>query len=236
MSTEKKVLPSHLLGIANQQNSAIKNLPPELQPIVASRMHEIAARAEELQGPRARGASRKTAAIHEAGHVVVNRATMGGIFPGPYRVKVYPEYGLEPEVGEVWLGCTENPPGTPDTLIRPGDVSGMHIHALRILAGVVAERLFNPTDYRLGSSIDEQIVGEIAATNIAREIGADHLKVLHVLHQLTADVLRINQLQLLKIAAWLEKHSKLGGNRLTAMLEGIELPAELVRLGMGGGK
>jgi hypothetical protein len=224
------------LAIANGQCSPINEFPFEMQRHIAQSILEASELALSIQGPRALGSSRRTAAIHEAGHTVVAQATAGSLFPPPHGVRVFQETGLALEVGEAWLGCTDYPPETPDYIIEPGDVRGLHIKAFRTLAGVLAEQLFAPHDYRLGSSLDEQFAALVPARYIAYSIGRNPMEVYYHLIRLTGDILTHNKRHLLTVATWLEKHPKLDGKRLKKMLIGVALPEFLASFGLGGGK
>jgi len=224
------------LVIANGENSALNYISAKRRGGFAEMIDRASEMAQLIQGPKALGSSRRTAGIHEAGHAVMAQVTVGRLFPYPHRVRVFQETGLAAEVGEVWLGCVDNPPDAPDFVIDPNDVAGMHTHALRTLAGIVAEQLFAPDDFRLGSSLDEQVAGLLAAGNIAHTLGLEHMNVFNGLVKQTGDILSHNKSPLLHIARWMDKHPKLTGRRLSVMLEGVALPASVSNLGFWGGK
>jgi hypothetical protein len=125
-------------------------------------MHAMAEHVFVVGGLQAFECPQTSAAIHEAGHCVVD--TLEGHLPT--RAAIWPTERF----GQThWVGKTY---GTPpwridDKTSADADLS----HARRLLAGVVAEMRFD-LDYRLGSSLDEWAIAsamiQTAAAKMAR--------------------------------------------------------------------
>jgi hypothetical protein len=113
-------------------------------------------------GPRAFECPKRAAAIHEAGHVVINSVL------GVRTTDVYIDH-LQ-QMGRLnWIGFTESP-----ETARP-DVSfeQMLARSRIVYAGLAAEDMFAGDDRREGSSIDELFMSQMLAENAAILFNAD---------------------------------------------------------------
>jgi hypothetical protein len=112
-------------------------------------MRAAAALALVIDGPQAFECPQSTAAVHEAGHCVMD--ALNGDYPA--RASIWPIV----ELGRTqWIGRTEGvPPWRVDARTPAEDDLKQ---AQSQLAGVVAEALFD--SYRLGSSIDEIVISQ----------------------------------------------------------------------------
>jgi hypothetical protein len=125
-----------------------------------SAKRDILASAIALGGPAVLDCPKSSAALHEAGHCVVD-ALDGEI---PLRASIWPVI----EFGQTqWIGRTESARGwrVDETTAAEADLK----FAYSQLAGVVSEALFDP-DYRYGSSVDEIVTSQIIAVTAARKL------------------------------------------------------------------
>jgi hypothetical protein len=105
----------------------------------------IAAAAVERDGPAALVCTRRSTALHEAGHCVI--CALDGTLPTSTRI-----WPIRHDGGIEWLGRTEGIPG--GRVDEQSSAAADVIIARSLLAGVVAEKMFDP-DARSGSSTHE---------------------------------------------------------------------------------
>jgi hypothetical protein len=125
-------------------------------------LRDMAALVHDLVGLCAFDCPKSSAALHEAGHALMH--TLNGDLPE--RASIWPIR----ELGRVqWIGRTDSPRWRVDGWTPPeADLK----HARSLIAGVVAEMLFDP-DYRLGSSLDEIVIAQSIVRTVAIKIRRD---------------------------------------------------------------
>ena len=132
-----------------------------------------------VQGPAAFKNTQAAAALHEAGHCVVNQRE--GVAPTKARIWL--------AEGE-WVGRTYYATRLSSGQTAPADENLRNARAT--YAGVLAERLFD-TDYRLGSSIDEIIVTYALVYSAAAKMRRDPEAVFLEQLKNTAETLHKNE-------------------------------------------
>ena len=121
----------------------------------------------DKHGPRAFELPKRAAAIHEAGHVVINSVL------GTRTTSVLIDHM---QVGEQcgWIGFTDVSGGafvyTPD---KPATFDELLARSRTIYAGIAAEALFAGEDRREGSSLDEVLLSQLFGRYAADLIGED---------------------------------------------------------------
>ena len=201
--------------------SALNWIPAERQADYHHRAADIMQMAYAREGQRAFESTKHCAAIHEAGHCVVNRLTASpdrkGMWWPPARTRIW----RAPIKGMVcWLGETlpdkKAPPFYADART---DLAGYLVLAIRTVGGIAAELAFDGADYRAGSSIDEWLVAGGCAQALAT-VGAFPTaeKALDVLLMCATQMLRRNESSVLAIASQLERNLKIEGPALAALL------------------
>jgi hypothetical protein len=122
-----------------------------------ARVHFLAA--YTVQGMQAFENTQGAAALHEAGHCVVNQSE--GVTPAKVRIWL--------NEGD-WVGRTEQPTRLrTDNTTTPGEDL---CHARITYAGLLSEQLFD-ADYRLASSIDEFVLTMVLVRNAAIKLRRD---------------------------------------------------------------
>lgn len=200
--------------------SALHLVPAEMQSAYHDQATDILKFAYQAQGQRALESTKRCAAIHEAGHCVVNTITAGGMFwpPAMTRIWRHPVKGMT-----VWLGNTEPPKNAPPLRVDAReDVTGYMILAVRTLGGVVAEMLFDGGDYRIGSSVDEWVVAGGCARALA-DVGAfpSAEAAMHQLLMTTSNMLTANASTVHAIATALQQRRKVEGMELAGLLKSV---------------
>jgi hypothetical protein len=140
---------------------------PGLGKAVRERFVAIAANLIQKHGLRAFEMPKRAAAIHEAGHVVINSAL--GIRTTHVSIDhVYRN-------GELfWIGYTDAPDlAFLDAPNAPAGFDKLLMKARTTYAGIAAEDLFAGPDRREGSSLDEIIVSQIFTEKTASLIGVE---------------------------------------------------------------
>lgn len=184
--------------------------------------------AYQAQGLRAFESTRRCAALHEAGHCIVNTiladAEQGGQFWPPDSTRIWraPVKGLM-----VWLGETlpakKAPPFHVDARV---DLTGYLSYAVQTVGGIAAEMAFDGADYRVGSSVDEWVVAGGCARVLA-DFGlfADAELALVSLLKTATTMLTANESVVRAVAARLEAQRKVQGAELTALLRAVQREA-----------
>jgi hypothetical protein len=140
---------------------------PGLGKRVRERFVEIAASLLRKHGPRAFEMPKRAAAIHEAGHVVINSAV------GVRTTSVLIDH-LHRNSELAWIGYTNAPDlAFVDTPTAPAGFDKLLMKSRTTCAGIAAEMLFAGPDRREGSSLDEIIMSQIFAEMAASLVGAE---------------------------------------------------------------
>lgn len=140
---------------------------PGLGKRVRERFVEIAASLMQKHGMRAFEMPKRAAAIHEAGHVVINSAV------GVRTTSVLIDH-LHRNSELFWIGNTEAPGlAFVDTPAAPAGFDKLLMKSRTTCAGIAAEMLFAGPDRREGSSLDEIIMSQIFAEMAASLIGVE---------------------------------------------------------------
>jgi hypothetical protein len=152
-----------------------------------------------------------SAAIHEAGHCVVD--TIEGHLPT--RAAIWPtECFGRPQ----WVGKTYGAP--PWRIDEKTSADADLSHARCLLAGVVAESLFDP-DYRLGSSLDEWAIARVMVHTAAAKMACSSEELwLTTLTGLRVHLTRHRPL-VVEIAQVLMRKGFIEGTKLRSLLEPI---------------
>ena len=179
---------------------------------------ELSHAAYEQQGLRAFEDPKSSAVVHEAGHAVL-----------------YAYYGIEMEFVKVreckkgiqaghWVGNARPVNykwggSGPDTL--PEDEFK---NACILIAGRIAEELFDRENRRLGSSLDEFIGVRMLSRNISQKTGLDPNDVMMNICAQTCNILRNNESVLREIARFLECRRVVRGKVLRSILAKVVRP------------
>jgi hypothetical protein len=139
---------------------------PGLGKAVRERFAAIAADILHKHGLRAFEMPKRAAAIHEAGHVVVN-AVLGVRTTSALIDHIHRNGTL------FWIGHTDAPDlAFVDTPLAPAGFDKLLMRARTTYAGIAAELLFAGPDRREGSSLDEIMMSQIFAEMAASLVGA----------------------------------------------------------------
>jgi hypothetical protein len=146
---------------------------PGLGKAVRERFVALAAGLLRKHGPRAFEMPKRAAAIHEAGHVVINsvlgvRTTNVLIDPITRDGKLF------------WIGITNAPEiAFVDTPATPVGFDDILARSRITYAGIAAETLFAGEDRREGSSLDEIVMSQILAEHAASTTGLSAERLWH---------------------------------------------------------
>lgn len=204
--------------------SALRWLPADQQAAYHDRAVEVMRMAYAHEGKRAFESTKRCAAIHEAGHCVINQLTADrdckGMWWPPARTRIW----REPVKGMVcWLGETTSSKKAPPFFVDPRtDLRGYLILALRTVGGIAAEWIFDREDYRAGSSIDEMLIAGGCARSL-QQLGifttADDA--LQSLVSSAAKILTAHESVVRAIARALERELKVEGPALVELLREV---------------
>lgn len=180
--------------------------------------------AHQAQGKRAFESTKRCAAIHEAGHCVVNTITAdhdhGGQWWPPYSTRIWraPVKGLCCWLGET-LPAKNSPPLRVDARTDP---LGYLTFAVRTMGGFVAELAFDGGDYRMGSSVDEWVIAGSCARSL-ETIGLfpSAESAMSSLMMTTRNLLVTNGSTVQAIAAILERQRRIEGAELASLLRDV---------------
>ena len=140
---------------------------PGLGRAVRERFAAIAAGLLRKHGPSAFEMPKRAAAIHEAGHVVINAVL------GMQTTSVLIDH-LNRDGRLFWVGYTDAPDlALVDTPATPAGFDKLLMKARTTYAGIAAEDLFAGPDRREGSSLDEIVMSQIVAERAASLVGAE---------------------------------------------------------------
>ena len=180
--------------------------------------------AYQVQGHRAFESTKRCAAIHEAGHCVVNTITAdrdhGGQWWPPDSTRIWRE---PVKVLCCWLGETRPAKNAPPFRVDARqDPAGFMTMAVQALGGVVAEMLFDGGDYRLGSSIDEWMVaGGCCRTLETVGLFPTAEQALSALMTMTGQMLKANTHVVESIADRLERQRRIECAELAELLRDV---------------
>lgn len=200
---------------------------PALRAEFENHVESIYRQAYAEQGRKALEYPRHSTAIHEAGHAIVYAATADMVrwWP-PYRLRIWREAinGLS-----VWLGQTDVSPKAPPLQVAATELEATMIYALRLVAGVTAEMLFDGRDFRQGSSADELVMVGALARNLEQHHWHQPAEYGMALVMATATkLLRSHAGTVATLAATLERQRKIQGQdliRLIRSVQRVSLPA-----------
>ena len=204
--------------------SALDLVPAEFREGYMNHAKDLTRLALKAQGTHAFESTKRCAAIHEAGHCVVNTITAsdqhGGACWLPRSVRIW----REPIKGlQVWLGENLPAKNAPPYRVDPRtDPEGYFTTAVRLLGGVVSEMMFDAHDYRMGSSIDEWVVASSCArtlTTMGMYPSAE--QALNSLAGIVRNMLNANTHVVESIAARLERQRRIEGAELVALLRNV---------------
>jgi hypothetical protein len=140
---------------------------PRLGRRVRERFAETVADLLQKHGLRAFEMPKRAAAIHEAGHVVINAVL--GVRTTSVLIDHRHRNG-----GLYWIGFTASPEtGFVDTPVTPAGFDKLLMRARMIYAGIAAEDLFAGPDRREASSLDEIMMSQIFAERAASLVGVN---------------------------------------------------------------
>jgi hypothetical protein len=190
---------------------------PGLGKAVRERFVAVAAGILRKHGPRAFEMPRRAAAIHEAGHVVINsvlgvRTTSAVIEPLTRDGKLF------------WIGMTSAPKlAFVDTPATPVGFDEILARSRITYAGLVAEILFAGEDRREGSSLDEVLMSQILAEHAASLIGIDAARLWRdEVSAWCANELHRNRKAHAKIAGALMERKRLKGRALRELCQKVK--------------
>jgi len=179
---------------------------------LAAAMHDFMARALALEGPKAFDSPKSSAALHEAGHCVVD--ALHGAIPTRATIRRLMEFG-RPQ----WIGRTDGIPKwrVDDTTPADEDLQ----QARSQLAGVVAEILFDRANYRPASSADEIVTSQAIVRSAAIKMHRDPAALwLETLVE-TATILKANEKIVRRIADRLLRRGVIKSRQLARLLHEV---------------
>ena len=190
-------------------------------PIVQRAFDELARHAYALQGSRAFESTERATAVHEAGHAVV--ATACGHVVSRVRIN-------RKRIGEqkAWVGRINT-----NVVLSTGPASKVSDDrdvARNLVAGVLAEQMFDGDDFRLGSSINEIVFFQCVVENIAfKTLIAFEKIALQLIAEV--DVILYQHRDLVELlAAKLMRRGTLRGQALSRLLRAVKPLADLYQV------
>jgi hypothetical protein len=179
--------------------------------VAAALAARIATAAVERDGPAALVCTKRSSALHEAGHCVIS--ALNGTLPTSTSIRPILHDGqIE------WLGRTEGIPG--GWVNEHSPVAADILMARSQLSGVIAEKLFDP-DARSGSSTDEIAHAICIARGIAYKTDRWPDEVLAEIHCGIEASLRTHTKIVFAIADELMREQCVSGVRLNELLRPI---------------
>ena len=204
--------------------TALDIIPAEIRDGYMKNAEDWMNEAFKEQGKRAFESTKRCAAIHEAGHCVVNTITAdqdrGGQWWPPARTRIW----REPVKGLCcWLGETRPAKKAPPFRVDArNDLMDCITLAVQTLGGVVAEMVFDGGDYRIGSSIDELIVaGGCCRTLETVGLFPTAEQALSALMTMTGQMLKANTHVVESIADRLERQRRIECAELAELLRDV---------------
>ena len=178
---------------------------------LAAALHAAQMRALAIGGPRAFECPKSSAALHEAGHCLID--ALNGTLPASASIWPIWEFGRLQ-----WIGRTN---GTPKWHVDDETPAAADLkQAQSQLAGVVAEALFD-ADYRLASSIDEIIISQSIVRTAAIKMLRDAEELwLNTLTEVACK-LKAHERTVRQIANALMNRGGIKARRLRALLQAV---------------
>jgi hypothetical protein len=203
----------------------IAQMPPDFQEIYTKAYAAAAAEALQRQGTTAFEYPQRSAAIHEAGHIVIG--SLDGAILDWSKIWISPSAGDD---AEVWVGWTES--HYPDEAMHsfggelPLQQNLRHIRG--VMAGYVAEETFEGDAARQGSSLDERVAALCMAALVA-DSEAEAAALLHETEQAVAVALRrrASQVKALADALVTATPEQIDGVRIASLMASV--PPEMGR-------
>lgn len=204
--------------------TALDMIPADIRAGYHDHAEDLLTMAYQAQGKRTFESTKRCAAIHEAGHCVVDAITAdqdhGGQWWPPDSARIWraPVKGLC-----CWLGETRPAKKAPPFQVDAReDLVGFMTLATRVMGGVVAELAFDGSDYRMGSSVDEWVVAGGCARTL-ETIGAFPTaeQALSSLILITRNMLAANAHAVQAIATTLERQRRIEGAELADLLRAV---------------
>jgi hypothetical protein len=203
--------PTMVLNTATVSNDA------EALEVMRRHGREILSNAVAVQGPRALENPLSAAKFHEAGHAVVythfGEEVLGCEIWQHKRGAERGQWAGKTLLGREWKS---DPTTSPEEDFRA---------ACCVYAGVLAEFLFDPANFRGGSSVDEVLLAKGLAHNVALKTRRQPGDVLGEVLRVTTEILISNADVVRKIAADLKRHGAVRKLRLKALLGRVPSPA-----------
>jgi hypothetical protein len=165
------------------------------------------------QGPRALENPRSSTIFHEAGHAVVHAHFGDAVV----RCKVW-QIKRGDEQGQ-WTG--ETVAGQDWKSDEATSAKQDFRRACCLIAGQIAELLFDHVNFRQASSVDEVVIANSLAANAALKTGRDQRSVMMQVVRATKDILERNEDLVRKVAEGLERQGVLRKPFLTPLLAGV---------------
>ena len=204
--------------------SALRFVPADQQADYHDRIVEVMKMAYAHEGKRAFESTKRCAAIHEAGHCVVNQLTAHPDRKSMWWPPAVTRIWREPVKGMVcWLGETlPDKKAPPFCVDARTDLPGYLTLGLRMVGGIAAELAFDGADYRSGSSLDEWMIAGGCARTL-EQVGAFPAaeSALAALFSTATRMLKANQPAVLAIADRLEQQRRVEGPALAALLQDV---------------
>ena len=196
--------------------SSVKTRNSNAAARLNTQVDALCTRAFELFGPRAFECPKSAAAAHEAGHCVFD-ALEGAI---PLNATIWP---IKVAGQTRWIGRTTcNLPFRSNAETSPqADLK----FAKDQLAGVIAEALFDPQHYRIGSSLNEIAAAQLAINNAAIKSSRDPQALWFAVVAELSATLRANRRIAREIADVLMHKHVIRGSRLKKALARRNLTA-----------
>lgn len=179
-----------------------------------------------MQGLAAFEVTERATALHEAGHAVVGRAIAGET---PLSLTIGSQaIARSRSFGSPKIGLCEHSPGSLfnrdiDVRVEPPETV-IEVAAFRI-AGQAAEAVCDPGDYRIGSSLDEDLEAQMILNGVAKVrlgLSPNNAPALTVLTRIaTANVLWANRKAVERVAAALIESHALDQPALAELLANV---------------
>lgn len=208
--------PDHMPGMLRFGNFIVCGEPAEL---VKRDFAELSRAAYQAQGPRAFEDPKSSAVVHEAGHAAL-----------------YAYYGLEMRLVKIrqrkkgierghWIGQAQpvesyswatGPDTSPEKDFKDACI---------LMAGWLAEVLFDSDNLRIGSSLDERTNAGLLSHNISQKTGVDLQQVRTAICSTTCSILKKNESVVRKIASVLDRNGCIRREVLSSILAKVEQPS-----------
>ena len=199
-------------------------------PAFNAALAEITTKAIEHSGDEAMLSPKREAALHEAGHAVVDAAMGLEVdfvsiyrFIDPKRLAMEAALGV---TGGTWGGATRSPKPWEWNSCTPPE--GILLYVQSIISGWCGEWAHDPRGMlgaRLGSSLDEILLAQIALNHMAEKTGVDPKATFDEQIRIVVGVLRANRTAHEALAARLMRKSTVGPDALKRLLKDVHTPS-----------